>query len=139
MTAHYKKNRGQDLVEYALMVPIMLMCLLMIVDLGRVTYAYSVIFNAVREGARYGSVHFQDESTRTAEVKTYINSRVPGITINSDDVIVNWVVLDVIGEPDRLTVALSYDFDPITPFIEGLLGGGDLFTIGSQATMNLEY
>ena len=139
MITQRRKFRGQDLVEYALLVPITLMCLLMIVDLGRVTYAYSVIFNAVREGARYGSVHFQDEGTRTAEVKTYINSRVPGITINLDDVIVNWVQPGVIGEPDRLTVAISYDFDPITPFIEGLLGGGDLFTIGTQATMNLEY
>ncbi len=42
MITQRRKFRGQDLVEYALLVPITLMCLLMIVDLGRVTYAYSV-------------------------------------------------------------------------------------------------
>lgn len=111
----------------------------MILDLGRVTYAYSVIFNAAREGARYASVHFQDSASRTNEVIAYIGTRTPGIVVDPNDITVNWVEPGVIGEPDWVTVAISYDFDPITPFIEGILGGGDLFTIGTQATMSLEY
>ena len=115
----------------------------MIVDLGRVTYTYSVIFNAAREGTRYATIPQSDGTQKTdADVKNYIRTRVPGLdtSILADDrITITWAFLDISGEPDRVTIAISYDFDPITPFVENLLGGGDLFPIGTQATMNLEF
>lgn len=132
------KNRGQDLVEFAILIPILIMSLLMIVDLGRVTYAYSVIFNAAREGTRYASVHFDNAATRSAETTTYIHDRIPGLDPGLLSVVFNWVNNPTFGEPDRVTIVLSYPFDPITPFIAGILGA-DPFIIGTQATMNLEH
>ncbi|HEX7976775.1 MAG TPA: TadE/TadG family type IV pilus assembly protein [Anaerolineales bacterium] len=48
---------GQELVEFAIIVPLFILFLFGIYDLGRAFYAVVVITNAAREGARYGVVH----------------------------------------------------------------------------------
>ena len=45
-------NRGQSLVEMALISPFLIMILLMVVDCGRAAYDYSTLAGAAREGAR---------------------------------------------------------------------------------------
>jgi Flp pilus assembly protein TadG len=45
-------DRGQTLVEFALLLPIVLVTILFAVDVGRYVYTYSAISAAVREGAR---------------------------------------------------------------------------------------
>lgn len=57
MRTRRRPNEGQTLVEFALVIPIMLLFLLGIVDLGRGIYIYSVVSNVAREGARYAIVH----------------------------------------------------------------------------------
>jgi Flp pilus assembly protein TadG len=54
-------RRGQGLVEFALVFPILMLMLLGLVDLGRAVFAYNTITNAAREGARLGIVN-QDEA-----------------------------------------------------------------------------
>ncbi|MBA3533308.1 MAG: pilus assembly protein [Ardenticatenales bacterium] len=51
-----KKEVGQALVEFALVLPIILLIFTGIIDFGRMMFLYSQLSNAVREGARYGSV-----------------------------------------------------------------------------------
>lgn len=49
--------RGQTLVEFALVMPIFLMLLIGIFDLGRVVWANDTLASAAREGVRYAIVH----------------------------------------------------------------------------------
>jgi Flp pilus assembly protein TadG len=49
-------QRGQTLVEFALVFPIFLLLLFATVDAGRFIFALSAVSNAAREGARLGSV-----------------------------------------------------------------------------------
>ena len=65
----YLIPKGQDLVEYALLLPFMLMLIMGIFDLGRVTFLYSTITNISREGARYGVVHQCDDAGVIAAAK----------------------------------------------------------------------
>jgi Flp pilus assembly protein TadG len=132
-----RQTKGQDLVEYALMVPIVLLIVVMIFDLGRVTYAYSVLYNAAREGTRYASVHFEDTANRTAEVTNYIQTRIPGLESSDLNVDVVWVAVSDPIEPDRVTITLTYPYDPLTPVIAEILGA-DPFVLGTRSTMNLE-
>ncbi len=44
-------KHGQSLVEFAILLPVFLLIVVVIFDLGRAVYYYSVIFNAAREGA----------------------------------------------------------------------------------------
>jgi uncharacterized membrane protein len=49
-------SRGQALVEFALIVPVMLLLLLIAIDFGRLFFSYVAINNAAREGASFASV-----------------------------------------------------------------------------------
>jgi hypothetical protein len=52
-----RDERGQTLVELALILPIFLMLLVGIFDLGHVVWTNDLVSNAAREGARYSIVH----------------------------------------------------------------------------------
>lgn len=58
-----RDDRGQSLVEFAMVLPIFLMLLVGIFDLGHVVWTNDVVANAAREGARYAIVHGGSEST----------------------------------------------------------------------------
>lgn len=51
-----QSKRGQSLVEFALLIPMVLILLLGFFDLGRALVYYSTLSNAVREGTRKGIV-----------------------------------------------------------------------------------
>lgn len=51
-----KKERGQGLLEFALMLPIILLLMMAVMDFGRMLFLYSQVSNAAREAARFGSV-----------------------------------------------------------------------------------
>ena len=52
-----RSERGSNLVEFALVAPVLVFLLIGIADVGRAFYDYISITNAVREGARYATRH----------------------------------------------------------------------------------
>lgn len=57
-----RDGRGQTLVEFALVFPLIVLMLFGIFDLGRAVYAYNTIGNAARLGARIAAVNQIPES-----------------------------------------------------------------------------
>jgi Flp pilus assembly protein TadG len=55
--------KGQGLLELALVLPVLLMVLFGVFDLGRVYFSTITLVNAAREGARYLTSHPDDLST----------------------------------------------------------------------------
>jgi hypothetical protein len=51
-----RRSRGQALVEFALVLPIFLLLLFGLIDVGRYVYVSNAFNQAAREAARYGSV-----------------------------------------------------------------------------------
>ena len=51
------RDRGQALVEFALVIPLFLLMMLALFDLGRAVFAYNTLTNAAREGARLAIVN----------------------------------------------------------------------------------
>lgn len=47
-------SKGQSLVEFALMLPILLLIVLGVIEFGRIFLLYTEASNAAREAARYG-------------------------------------------------------------------------------------
>ena len=127
MIKHRRRERGQELVEYALILPIMMLILMSILDLGRAVYYYSAINNSAREGARYGVINPDDPAGIEAVVRN------KAVVLNPANLTV------VISSPDEDTVrvTLTYQFTPITPIVGTLLGSNEV-TLGSQATMRIE-
>lgn len=53
-------SRGQALVEFAIVLPVMLLVLLLAVDFGRLFFTYISVHNAAREGAFFAATHAGD-------------------------------------------------------------------------------
>lgn len=67
------KEKGQAMVEFALVLPILLILLLGILEFGQIFSSYLLIQNASRDGARYGSVGYTDsEIIQIVQQKTSI-------------------------------------------------------------------
>ena len=49
--------RAQDLIEFALIFPVLMLLLFGIIDFGRIFHVLIAISNAAREGARYGVIY----------------------------------------------------------------------------------
>ena len=88
--ARFSGFRGQELVEFAVMVPFLLIILIGVVDLGRVFHASITIANASRTGARYATSYGFDDIAGvvtvnslaiTAEARTEAQNS--GITLNT--------------------------------------------------------
>lgn len=65
---HVKRHaneRGANLVEAAVVIPLLLILLVCVVDLGRTYFAYITLIDAAREGARYGASHYADTNRNT--------------------------------------------------------------------------
>jgi Flp pilus assembly protein TadG len=140
---------GQDLLEYALMLPFFLWTLMAIFDIGRAVFFYSSLSNATREAARYGVVHYND----TTNVRNIVCDRAPGLnpgqlnacnpglcTVNPNVPCwsLNWgTITKASPGTSRLTVSAAYLFDPITPFVDFFMGGGDI-VLRSQSIMQAE-
>jgi len=52
MAQRRERNSGQELVEFAIVFPVLMLLLLGIIEFGRIVYSYNAISNAAREGAR---------------------------------------------------------------------------------------
>jgi len=58
------RQRGQALVEFALLVPVLILILLGTVDAGRLIFAYNAVSNAAREGGRTAIVNQTADEVR---------------------------------------------------------------------------
>ncbi|KKK36318.1 hypothetical protein WQ57_19710 [Mesobacillus campisalis] len=121
-----KSEKGQSLVEFALVLPILILVLFGIVDFGRVFHTYLTIDHAGREAARAASIG----KTGPEAEQVAVNS---GGSINLTTAHVN-VTTGASGTDAR--VVIDYPFSFITPVIGNLLSGG--FTITNTTVMRVE-
>jgi len=118
----HKSEKAQELVEFALVLPLLILVLYGAVDLGRAFHAAITITNAAREGARAIALDREDlAGAKQAAVREALNS---GITITLADVSlickpdINNNNFCTALEPAQVTV--TYDFHLlINPILSG--------------------
>jgi len=119
-----REGRGQGLVEFALILPILLLILLGILDFGRILFIYVNLFNAAREAGRYALVDPGNQARIQQEARDRI-FLVPPEAVN----ITIWYdqgppTYQTITDPnhlvagDRVIIDLRYDAEFITPLIQ---------------------
>jgi Flp pilus assembly protein TadG len=112
-------HRGQALVEFALALPILILLLVGIFDLGRGVYAFNTVNNAAREGARLAIVDQNCNAIGQAAEQhaaslnvdwTYDVSLAPGAACyaNAQDVHIQFLEADFGGDD---SVGTSQDFN----------------------------
>ena len=121
-----RAHRGQALVEFALAIPIFVLLLMGIFDLGRAVYAYSTLNNAAREAGRQAIV---DQTLTHIQNKAVDRSVALGLTASSVSVdyrdpstpgTANSCATVAIGCIAHVTV--TYTYRAATPGISQLLG-----------------
>jgi Flp pilus assembly protein TadG len=119
------QERGQALVEFALLVPLLLFLILIVVDFGRIFYTYDAVANSAREGARYWALYPGQtaDTQRRAEHELACDSGTTpsvcstlGVAISSPDA---GCLNTQRGCP--ATVTVSSDFTVLTPFMARML------------------
>ncbi len=125
-----KEEKGQSIVEMALLLPILLLLLVGIFDLGRVLYTNIHLHLATQETVRLGGLGASDEEM-TQFAKDYIHIgdvTLLEVTINPDE------GHRVPGE--YVTVALEYPIEFFTPFVSKLIPS--TFKMNTNSTIRVE-
>jgi Flp pilus assembly protein TadG len=128
----HRRNRsiGQALVELALALPVIVLLVFGLVDLGRAVYAWTAISNAAREGARLAIVN-QAETAGVSEAAREAAEQATGLGIDPADpaqVAVAYRSADLASAcPARAIgcvaeVRVRYQFMPVTPVIGQIVG-----------------
>jgi len=153
------RSRGQALTEFALVVPILLLVLFAIVDVGRYVYSWNAINEATRAAARVGSVPIRPAScaamNRETCVKSITRARLVAVSISTTEVTVEcqrqapngtlsgsltnncggsnpWQANDI------MTVKVSHPFTLLTPIVGQLIDSGNpLLTMKGQTTVTV--
>jgi Flp pilus assembly protein TadG len=111
-------ERGQSLVETALVLPILLLILMGIFDFGRAVFAFNAVSNAAREAARVAIVN--QNTTGVVE-----EGKGAAIGLPPDAVDVTFTLPDC-GGAVRIgctaRVQVDHDWSAITPIIGSFIG-----------------
>jgi hypothetical protein len=121
---HYiggKRSRGQELMEFAIVLPLLLLIVFGVLDLGRLFHALITITNAAREGARYGIV-YPDDLTGIDFV-TRREAQSSGITLDPGVSAISVTYPQGLGEHLPIRVTVTYRFQL---FIAGILPNSTL-------------
>ncbi len=130
-----RKEDGQSMVEFALILPVFLLILCGIIDFGWMFYNQLSLNNACREGARYAVVNTADGTDMDAII-THIENDSKKV-FDKDGVEIN-VAYSSPGDPTEgdVTVTLKAEITFFTPVLSSVLGKNK--TITSTVTMKVE-
>ena len=113
-----RNEKGAALVEFAIALPVLILLVFGIVDVGRLLYTQITLHEAVQEGTLYASTHPDDPLGSRNRVIESVEDPALDLTEVTVD-----CPLD-----DTIRVRIAYDLDLITP----VLGGGSV-TLDAEA------
>ena len=119
--------RGQSLVEFALVVPILILVIVGIFEGGRAIYTYNALSNATREALREAIVH-QNIPAIEAEADRVLG----GFAADTDMVIDGSDCGTPAETPCVYRVELTYEFEPV------LIGAFFSPTLAAEGEMPVE-
>ncbi|MCD8508811.1 MAG: pilus assembly protein [Bacillus sp. (in: Bacteria)] len=126
-----RNEKGQSLVEFVLVIPILLLLIVGIVDLGRVTYTYSSLHFTAQETVRLGGFGRSDEEIKQFAINHFkageITTSMIKVTPNQGSR----------KSGDYVTVQLSYPLNPITPFASRIFSEGAII-LTVDSTIRIE-
>jgi hypothetical protein len=139
---------GQELVEFALILPLLLLFLFGIIEFGIAVYRYNAMANIGREVARYGAIN-PDSVCRETNCEC---ATPPPIAAHiEDEILPRWataVPIDTLAITPCLTlgsfisstiqVTVTYDHQFLTGPIIAAVGGSGQLTMRTVSTMQLE-
>lgn len=118
-----KSKQGLAAVEFAMLLPILVLLLFFLVEGANAMHTYSSLVEASREGARLVLLNGE-----TAEVKNMIESL-------SSDLDTEFLTTAVKLGSDTVTVEVYYDYEPVNENIYEMLTGKKRSKFAASTTM----
>jgi hypothetical protein len=119
------RERGQATVEAALVLPLVVLLLLSVVQVGLLVRAEVLVTHAAREAARAAAVDPDpDAPVRAATSATTLDPGRMHVSVHGRD-----------GPGSRVEVEITYDAPTDVPLVGGLIGD---VTLHASATMRVE-
>lgn len=139
-----RSENGAELVEFALVFPILLVVMLGIIDFGFLFQRYEVLTNAAREGARVAVLPTAVDGAVDARVREYL--AIGGLR-TADDVLVNvtpaTVSLGAAGTATASQVVVTYPYSfmvlqPVAQLVVKDSTAGEAFEMVATTVMRNE-
>jgi hypothetical protein len=125
-------ERGQELVEFALILPVLLLITIGVLECGLLAYQYNTIGNAAREGARVGVVCTNNDAAIEAATRAMTTG------LNPSNL---HIAIDPPGNRCRVPqveVEVIYDANLISGGIMDAFGGDLTIPLRAVARMRME-
>lgn len=151
-----RRDRGQSLVEFALVFPIIIFVIAAFVEIGRAVFAYNTIANAARQGVRVAAVNQMGDVTdcdasRPVEdpfephwsIRGCVIAAAATLGIKTDNITVAYdppPATTLTCDPTLhvgcvASVTVTYDYSLSTPFLSMVIGS---FRMTQTSTMPIE-
>jgi Flp pilus assembly protein TadG len=127
-------QKGQALVEFALVAPVLLLLLLGIIDLARAWNVYQVLTDAGREGARLAVV---DNGSTAADVENVVIQAAARAGIEITNAAITLAEGSGRGEPTTVTVQYGHELKWVG-WALGLVSGDRTINFNVVSTMRRE-
>lgn len=129
LTRYMKNNRGQALVEFALILPVLLLLVVGVMEFGLIINQYMVVAEAAREGARSAAL-----GDSNAIVTTVVKTAASPIDTSQLTIAISPNTTRVRGS--GVTVTVTKPVQAITNLINPFFPAG--FAVQGTATMRVE-
>ncbi len=130
--APHQQDRAQSLVEFALVLPLLVLIVVGLFDLGYAVFLNNTVSNAAREGARVGIIIANSDEAIRSRVKT----TAAGLGISDDQITIQPTPSRTFDTPVRVTVV--YTYTPMTPLIGRVVGEGAGVRLSATSVMIVE-
>ena len=128
-----RSSLGQSIAEFALVIPVVLLLLAGLFDLGRLVYAYNTVSEAARYGARLAIVNQSPTAIQTVAAQHGVALGIPvACTSGNAGVCVGF---SRSTSACIASVTVTYKFGAITPLVDQLVGP---ITVASTSKMPIE-
>lgn len=149
-------QRGQGLVEFAFVLPIIVLVIAAFIEVGRAVFAWNTIANAARQGARVAAVNQLTDTVDCDESRPVEDPYVPhwsirgcavtaasALGITAADVAISYApppsttlsCSPTLHVGCLATVTVSYHYSVATPFLNWIIGS---FTMSQTSEMPIE-
>ena len=146
-----RSTSGQTLIEFALVFPLLIFLVTGLFDLGRAVISMSMLNTAVREATRDAIVLSWTTANKNQEIETSVKKYLSLKTLKDNCQLVDNPICKITVEyldttppinpsspfDPKVSVTVVYHYEPITPGMAALIGGGGTIPITVKSEMLL--
>ncbi len=135
----WKNEKGQSIVEFAIILPILILLLSAIIDFGWLYNGVIATNNAVREAARYTSIHIYDSSIDDdlAAARAIVLAEAVQLPADGTTVTLTFVDVDTDGINESVKISAEASVDLLTGVTSTLLGRSSI-NVSASSIMKIE-